>query len=99
MFLGKTNYNWLRASDRGVLSKKPVFVPDDLKGMKMRMFQAEAPIKAWAALGANVQVIPWPDVYTALVTGTVDISPPPLRFRPSAGYGAAGRIARVLSRV
>lgn len=72
VFLGKTNYNWLRASDRGVLSKKPVFVPDDLKGMKMRMFQAEAPIKAWAALGANVQVIPWPDTYTALVTGTVD---------------------------
>ncbi len=72
VFLGKPNYNWLRASDRGVLSKKPVFVPDDLKGMKMRMFQAEAPIKAWASLGANVQVIPWPDVYTALVTGTVD---------------------------
>ncbi len=72
VFLGKTNYNWLRASDRGVLSRKPIFVPDDLKGMKMRMFQAEAPIKAWAALGANVQVIPWPDTYTALVTGTVD---------------------------
>jgi len=72
VFLGKTNYNWLRASDRGVLSRRPIFVPDDLKGMKMRMFQAEAPIKAWAALGANVQVIPWPDTYTALVTGTVD---------------------------
>lgn len=72
VFLGKSDYNWLRASDRGVLSRKPIFVPDDLKGMKMRMFQAEAPIKAWAALGANVQVIAWPDVYTALVTGTVD---------------------------
>ncbi len=72
VFLGKTDYNWLRASDRGVLSRRPVFVPDDLKGMKLRMFQAEAPIKAWAALGANVQVIPWPDTYTALVTGTVD---------------------------
>jgi len=72
VFLGKSNYNWLRASDRGVLARKPIFVPDDLKGLKMRMFQAEAPIKAWAALGANVQVIPWPDTYTALVTGTVD---------------------------
>ena len=72
VFLGKTDYNWLRASDRGVLARRPVFSPDDLKGMKLRMFQAEAPIKAWAALGANVQVIPWPDTYTALVTGTVD---------------------------
>jgi len=28
--------------------------PEDLKGYKLRMFQAEAPIKAWAAFGAIV---------------------------------------------
>jgi TRAP-type transport system periplasmic protein len=72
VFLGKTNYNWLRAGDRGIISRKAVFTPDDLKGMKLRMFQAEAPIKAWSAMGANIQVVPWPDVYTALATGTVD---------------------------
>lgn len=71
-FLGKRQYNWLRVGDRGLITKTPILKPEDLKGYKLRMFQAEAPIKAWAALGANVQVIPWPDTYTALVTGTVD---------------------------
>jgi TRAP-type transport system periplasmic protein len=72
VFLGKRNYNWLRAGDRGLLTRSPIMKPEDLKGYKLRMFQAEAPIKAWAAFGANIQVIPWPDVYTALATGTVD---------------------------
>src|SRR5690606_34917428 len=26
----------------------------------------------WEALGANVQVVPWPDVYTSLATGLID---------------------------
>ena len=72
VFLGKGNYNWLRAGDRGLLTRTPILKPEDLKGYKLRMFQAEAPIKAWAAFGANIQVIPWPDTYTALATGTVD---------------------------
>ena len=72
VFLGKRNYNWMRAGDRGLLTRTPIMKPEDLKGYKLRMFQAEAPIKAWAAFGANIQVIPWPDVYTALATGTVD---------------------------
>src|SRR4051812_33207315 len=72
IFLGKGNYNWLRAGDRGLITRTPIMKPEDLKGYKLRMFQAEAPIKAWAAFGANIQVIPWPDVYTAVATGTVD---------------------------
>src|ERR1041384_2721659 len=72
VFLGKRSYNWLRVGERGLITRTPIMKPDDLKGYKLRMFQAEAPIKAWAAFGANIQVIPWPDVYTALATGTVD---------------------------
>jgi TRAP-type C4-dicarboxylate transport system substrate-binding protein len=36
------------------------------------MYESEIPIKSWEALGASVQVVPWPDVYTALATGVVD---------------------------
>lgn len=64
--------NWFKQEQRGVLMRKPVFLPDDLKSQKIRQYQAEMPIKGLMALGANVQVIPWPDVYTALMTGTVD---------------------------
>ena len=70
VFLG--NYNWMRQQDRGILSRKPVFKPEDLQGMKMRMFQAEMPIQAWSAMGANIQVMSWSDVYTGLATGAVD---------------------------
>ena len=43
VFLGKGNYNWLRAGDRGLLTRTPIMKPEDLKGYKLRMFQAEAP--------------------------------------------------------
>lgn len=70
VFLG--NYNWMRQQDRGILSRRPIFTPKDLQGIKMRMFQAEMPIQAWSAMGANIQVLSWSDVYTALATGAVD---------------------------
>ncbi|GAB5376506.1 MAG: hypothetical protein AcusKO_29680 [Acuticoccus sp.] len=53
-------------------SVRSVFSPDDLDGFKLRMYESEIPIKSWEALGANVQVVPWPDVYTSLATGVVD---------------------------
>jgi TRAP-type C4-dicarboxylate transport system substrate-binding protein len=46
--------------------------PEDLKGYKLRMFQAEAPIKAVGRLRRQHPGHPWPDTYTALATGTVD---------------------------
>lgn len=64
--------NWVRPYDRGLVSNKPIFTPADLAGFKLRMFESEIPIKSWEALGASVQVVPWPDVYTSLATGLVD---------------------------
>ena len=78
VFIGAPNYNWMRASYRGILSRTPIFKPADLKGYKMRMFQAEMPIKSWGSFGTNIQVIPWADVYTSLATGVVDALTTPL---------------------
>lgn len=64
--------NWVRPYDRGLVSSKPIFTPADLSGFKLRMFESEIPIKSWEALGASVQVVPWPDVYTSLATGLID---------------------------
>ena len=64
--------NWVRPYDRGLVSNKPIFTPADLSGFKLRMYESEIPIKSWEALGASVQVVPWPDVYTSLATGLVD---------------------------
>ena len=60
------------SSDRTLFSKKPVFTPNDLKGVKLRMFQARVPVLTWQTLGTNTVIIPWGEIYTALATGTVE---------------------------
>ncbi len=68
----KDPINWRFMSDRTLLSKKAVFTPADLKGMKLRMFQARVPVLSWQTLGANTVIIPWGETYAALATGTVE---------------------------
>ena len=63
---------WDQKLDRTLLCKKPVFAPADLAGQKLRMFQSGIPVLSWETLGANIQIIPWGETYTALATGTVD---------------------------
>ena len=63
---------WDMNLDRTLLCKKPIFVPADLEGQKLRMFQSRIPVLSWETLGASVQILPWAETYTALATGTVD---------------------------
>jgi len=63
--------NW-RKLPRVVTSTKPVFTPDDLKGMKFRVPNIPAYIKTWQTLGANPSQVPWADSFQALKTGVVD---------------------------
>jgi TRAP-type C4-dicarboxylate transport system substrate-binding protein len=65
-------FNWIRQGDRGILASRPVFTPEDVKGLQLRMFQSEMPIKTWTAFGADLLVMPWADVYTAFATGQVN---------------------------
>ena len=64
--------NWWQMSDRTLLTKRPVTSLADLKGMKLRMFQARVPMLAWQTLGANTVIIPWGETYAALATGTAE---------------------------
>ena len=68
----KEQINWSLMSDRTLLAKKAINTPADLKGVKMRMFQARVPVLSWQTLGANTIIIPWGETYTALATGTVE---------------------------
>lgn len=63
---------WDQRLDRTLLCNKPVFQPSDLEGLKLRMFQSRIPVLSWQTLGADIQIIPWAETYTALATGTVD---------------------------
>jgi tripartite ATP-independent transporter DctP family solute receptor len=74
---------WQFRSDRTLLSTKPIFAPSDLKGVKLRMFQARVPVLTWQTLGANTVIIPWGETYTALATGTIEA----VTARVEAHYG------------
>jgi tripartite ATP-independent transporter DctP family solute receptor len=53
-------------------SKRPIRVPADLKGLKIRTTPNPAHIKAFTLWGANPTPMPFKEVYSALQTGTID---------------------------
>lgn len=53
-------------------TKRPVSTPQDLDGLLIRAFENEMLKDTLTALGANVTVLPYPEVYMALQTGTIN---------------------------
>lgn len=54
------------------VSKKPIFSIDDLQGIKMRLPEWPIAMAAWKALGTNVTIVSWGEVYLALAQGVAD---------------------------
>jgi TRAP-type C4-dicarboxylate transport system substrate-binding protein len=55
--------DWERGPFRVLVSTKPVKSFDDLKGLKLRIAPIDTWRKSWTALGTQVVVLPWNDVY------------------------------------
>jgi tripartite ATP-independent transporter DctP family solute receptor len=53
-------------------NRHPVAKADDIAGLKIRVLQSPVFIDLFTALGANPVPMPYPELYTALETGTVD---------------------------
>jgi TRAP-type transport system periplasmic protein len=53
-------------------SRRPVAKMEDIKGLKVRVQQIPVFIDTFTALGANAVPLPFPELYTALETKTVD---------------------------
>ena len=58
--------------DRHIMSKKPIFGIDNLKGLKIRAIGNPVHVASFNAFGANATAIAYPEVYGALQTGVVD---------------------------
>ncbi|MHA1410732.1 MAG: TRAP transporter substrate-binding protein [Candidatus Odinarchaeia archaeon] len=56
--------------------KHPIYTPDDLKDIKIRVMPGEIQAKTWEALGAKVSPISFSELYTSLQTGVVDAAEP-----------------------
>ncbi|MBI1734481.1 MAG: TRAP transporter substrate-binding protein [Candidatus Rokubacteria bacterium] len=70
---GFRNIGWFIAGFHQVTnSKRPIRKPDDLKGLKMRMWQSKSAILAMESLGAKAVPMSFPEVYTSLQQGVID---------------------------
>jgi TRAP-type C4-dicarboxylate transport system substrate-binding protein len=65
-------------------TQKPILVPRDLAGLKIRVQPAPVDIKTMQAFGANVVTIDWTEVPTAIQQGVIDAVEP----TPNALVGA-----------
>lgn len=63
---------------RYLTTNQPVHVPDDLKGLKLRVPEQEAYVAAWKMLGATVTPMAWPEVFLGLKQGTIGAQENPL---------------------
>jgi TRAP-type transport system periplasmic protein len=67
-------------------SKRPINVPADLKGIKLRVPKGEWRVKMFQAYGANPTPMAFSEVFTALQTGVIDGQENPLAQIASAKF-------------
>jgi tripartite ATP-independent transporter DctP family solute receptor len=67
-----------RAPRHLTTSKRKVHNPADMKGLRIRIREIPVQIDAFRALGASPVPMAFPEVYTALQTGTIDAQENPL---------------------
>jgi TRAP-type C4-dicarboxylate transport system substrate-binding protein len=53
-------------------NKRPIFTPDDMKGLTIRVQESPTYIALMKALGANPVPMPYVEVYLAMKQGTID---------------------------
>lgn len=85
-------WNWFWGVKRVLVSKKPIFGPDDVAGLKVRVFNSQVLIQYWENLGAKPIVIPWENTAKAFSNNEIDVVPSykslvyPLEFCRHAKY-------------
>ncbi|MEF2548220.1 TRAP transporter substrate-binding protein [Aurantimonas sp. E1-2-R+4] len=65
---------------RNLTSKNPVETPEDVQGVRMRVPEIAPWVDIWTEIGALPSPIAWPEVYTALQTGVIDMQENPVDY-------------------
>lgn len=87
-----TDFNGDRGPYRVFICTKPIFTPEDLKGIKMRIWPNEPVRKCWEHMGATPIVLAWTETYLAIKQNMVQAVTSPLslvrsmRFTEVAPY-------------
>ena len=69
---------------RATTANKPIYAPEDLKGLTFRVMQNDFHIKGWQSMGATPTPFNFSELYTALQQGTVDAQENPVETIYSA---------------
>ncbi len=65
-------WNWRRGVESVLASRRPIFEPEDLAGLRTRVQDIPVLGAFWREMGAEPVVVPWADVKGALERGEVD---------------------------
>ncbi len=68
-------WNWHRGVSRVLVSRAPVFSPDDVRGKRVRVYNSRAIKAYWEELGAKPVFVPFEDASRALDKEEIDIMP------------------------
>jgi hypothetical protein len=69
------DWTWWQMDPRGLVSVRPVKTPDELKGLKLRIWESRTAIATWQGFGAETRVVPRPEMYLAFKQGIIEGGP------------------------
>lgn len=69
------DWTWRIEDPRGLIAVRPIETPEDLTGLKLRIWESKTAIDTWAGLGANPIVVPRPEMYLAFKQGLIEGGP------------------------
>jgi TRAP-type C4-dicarboxylate transport system substrate-binding protein len=65
----------MQKDPRGLIAVRPIRTPQDLSGLKLRIWESKTAIETWRGLGANTIVVPRPEMYLAFKQGIIEGGP------------------------
>jgi len=68
-------WNWHRGVEYVLVSRRPLFSPADVQGLRVRVSEARGLSRLWEEMGAEPVVLPWAEVRRALRDGRIDVLP------------------------
>ncbi|MEE4608764.1 MAG: TRAP transporter substrate-binding protein DctP [Desulfobacteraceae bacterium] len=92
-------WNWRRGLEWVILATRPITHPDQVRGLRVRIFESALLAEFWKQLGAHPVVIPWPRVRRAWLRGEVDLLPTHKAHLYPLGFCRRGRFVTRLDDV
>jgi TRAP-type transport system periplasmic protein len=68
-------WTWMIRDPRGFIAVRPIFSPDDLEGLRMRIWEDRSAIETWEGFGSTTTVVPRPEMYLAFTQGIIEGGP------------------------